>query len=52
MTGVAPQTFDGDKDRRPFEHLHQPIEESFMIVVFRLKIFFKNALGVANGLNG
>jgi hypothetical protein len=49
---AAAQTIDGDKDRGPFKHLHQPVEKQFVIVMSWLKIFFKNLLGFTNGLNG
>jgi hypothetical protein len=49
---TAAQTIDGDKDRGPFKHFHQPVEKQFVIVMSWLKIFFKNLLGLTNGLNG
>jgi hypothetical protein len=52
LTGTASQTIHGDEDCRPFKHLHQPVEKSFAVVMFWLKVFFKNALGFTDGLNG
>ena len=51
-TGAASQTIDGDEERGPFKHLHEPVEKSFVVVMFWLKIFFKNALGFTDSLNG
>jgi hypothetical protein len=49
---AAAQTIDGDEDRGPFKHLHQPVEQPFVVVMSWLKIFFKNVLGCTDGLNG
>jgi hypothetical protein len=52
VRNAATQTVDGDKDRGPFKHLHQPVEQAFAVVMSWLKIFFKNVLGFTDGLNG
>jgi hypothetical protein len=51
MFDAASQTIDGDKDRGPFKHLDQPVEQAFVVVMSWLKIFFKNVLGFTDGLN-
>jgi hypothetical protein len=51
LSDAAAQTFDGDEDGGLFKHLHQPVEKHFVVVMSRLKIFFKNALGFTDGLN-
>jgi hypothetical protein len=33
-------------------HLYQPVEKHFIVVMSRLKIFFKYVLGFTDGLNG
>jgi len=48
---AASQPIDGDEDRGSFKHLHQPVEQPFIVVMCWLKIFFENLLGFADGLN-
>jgi hypothetical protein len=52
LTDAAPQTTDGDQNRRPFEHLYQPVEKGFGVAVPWFKILFEDALGITNGFNG
>jgi hypothetical protein len=52
LTVAALQTIDRDEERGPFKHLHQPVEQPFIVVMNWLKIFFKNLLRRTDGLNG
>jgi hypothetical protein len=52
LTDAAPQTIDGNQNRRPFEYLNQPVEKGFGVAVPWFKVFFEDALGIANGFNG
>jgi len=51
LSDAALQTIDGDQDGGPLEHFNQPVEQAFVIVLSGLKVFFKDALGIADGLN-
>ncbi len=48
----ALQAVNSHNDGRLFENLDQPIEQAFIVVRSGLKVFFKNALSIADGLNG
>ena len=48
---AAPKTIDGDQDGGSLEHFDQPVEQAFVIVLSGLKVFFENALGIADCLN-
>jgi hypothetical protein len=51
LAHTALQTVDGDHDGGAFEHLHQPIEQAFVVVMSGFEIFFQDALGITDGLN-
>jgi len=42
---AASQPIDGNENRGPFKHLHQPVEKSFVVVMFWLKIFLIACVG-------
>jgi hypothetical protein len=43
------QPTEGGDHFVPIEHLNQPIQQALVIVWPRLKIFLKDALGIADG---
>jgi hypothetical protein len=47
---VPLKTIDGDEKTRFLKHLNQPVQEALAIVRSRFKVFFNDAVGVADGL--
>jgi hypothetical protein len=49
-TGSSPQPAYSDDQIGPFENFHQLVEDALIVVRSRLKVFFQNTLGFADGL--